>query len=82
MKIFDNNWSSPGDYSYSDTRWGWTAGGGVEWAFAPNWSIKAEYLYVDLGTFRVDDFTPDFFNLSQETDFKFHTLKAGINYKF
>jgi outer membrane immunogenic protein len=29
---------------------GWTAGIGVEWAFAPNWSVKAEYLYVDLGS--------------------------------
>jgi outer membrane immunogenic protein len=28
---------------------GWTAGGGVEWAFADNWTAKIEYLYVDLG---------------------------------
>src|SRR5262249_1210449 len=28
------------------TRTGWTVGGGVEYAFAPNWSAKAEYLYV------------------------------------
>jgi outer membrane protein OmpA-like peptidoglycan-associated protein/uncharacterized protein YhjY with autotransporter beta-barrel domain len=28
---------------------GWTAGGGWEWAFAPNLSLKGEYLYVDLG---------------------------------
>jgi len=27
---------------------GWTAGAGVEWGFAPNWSIKAEALYFDL----------------------------------
>jgi outer membrane immunogenic protein len=27
---------------------GWTAGGGVEWAFMPNWSAKVEYLYTDL----------------------------------
>lgn len=29
---------------------GWTAGGGVEWKFDQRWSIKAEYLYVDLGS--------------------------------
>lgn len=29
---------------------GWTAGGGVEWKFDRRWSIKAEYLYVDLGS--------------------------------
>jgi outer membrane immunogenic protein len=31
------------------TRVGWTIGGGLEWAFAPNWSAKAEYLYADFG---------------------------------
>jgi outer membrane immunogenic protein len=30
-------------------RFGWTLGGGIEWAFAPRWSVKAEYLRVDLG---------------------------------
>ncbi len=34
---------------YSDIRVGWTAGGGLEWMFAPNWSLKAEALYYDLG---------------------------------
>jgi outer membrane immunogenic protein len=28
---------------------GWTAGGGVEYAFDQGWSAKVEYLYVDLG---------------------------------
>jgi outer membrane immunogenic protein len=35
--------------SNDDTRVGWTVGGGGEWMIAPQWSIKAEYLYVDLG---------------------------------
>jgi len=34
----------------STTRLGWTAGGGVEWMFLKNWSVKAEYLYYDLGS--------------------------------
>ncbi len=34
---------------FSGTRTGWTAGGGLEWMFAPNWSAKVEYLYYDLG---------------------------------
>ncbi len=29
---------------------GWTLGAGIEWRFAPAWSVKAEYLYVDLGS--------------------------------
>jgi outer membrane immunogenic protein len=36
--------------SYSDTLVGWTAGGGLEWLFLPNWSAKVEYLYYDLGS--------------------------------
>jgi outer membrane immunogenic protein len=31
------------------TKFGWTAGAGAEWAFAPHWSVKAEYLFVNLG---------------------------------
>jgi len=35
--------------SNSTTRAGWTVGGGGEWMFSPNWSVKGEYLYYDLG---------------------------------
>jgi len=35
--------------STSNVRTGWAAGGGAEYQFAPQWSVKAEYLYVDLG---------------------------------
>jgi len=35
-------------FGFSNTRTGWTAGGGVEWMFAPRWSAKVEYLYADL----------------------------------
>lgn len=35
---------------FSGTRTGWTAGGGGEWMFAPNWSLRLEALYYDLGT--------------------------------
>jgi len=31
--------------SDSQTRTGWTIGAGLEWMFAPRWSLKAEYLY-------------------------------------
>lgn len=33
----------------SDT--GWAAGAGIEWAFAPNWSAKVEYVYADIDAF-------------------------------
>jgi hypothetical protein len=34
----------------TNTLTGWTVGAGLEWQFAPAWSVKAEYLYVDLGS--------------------------------
>lgn len=34
----------------SDTRFGWTAGGGFEWKLDRYWSAKLEYLHYDLGS--------------------------------
>lgn len=31
---------------FSDIKLGWTVGGGIEFAFAKNWNVGAEYLYV------------------------------------
>ncbi len=42
--------NTPFAWSSSDTKLGWTVGGGVEAALVGNWSWKAEYLYVDLGS--------------------------------
>jgi opacity protein-like surface antigen len=44
---------SGGSSFLSGARVGWTAGGGFEWMFMPNWSAKAEYLYYDLGAVNV-----------------------------
>ena len=33
---------------------GWTAGGGLEWMFMSNWSLKGEALYWDLGRMNVN----------------------------
>jgi outer membrane immunogenic protein len=71
-----------------DTRVGWVAGGGVEWAFAPNWSLKGEYQYIDLGkrTVTAPEFTaaglPTTFAISTEARTDFHTGRIGINYRF
>jgi outer membrane immunogenic protein len=35
--------------SAKGTRAGWTVGGGIEGALSNNWTVKAEYLYMDLG---------------------------------
>jgi outer membrane immunogenic protein len=34
----------------TNTQFGWTAGAGLEWAFADNWTAKVEYLFVDFIT--------------------------------
>jgi outer membrane immunogenic protein len=41
----------PGSSSFSSTRVGWTLGTGFEYAFAPNWTARAEYRYTDYGNF-------------------------------
>jgi len=67
----------PGVASNSDTKAGWTIGGGLEVKMDRNWSFKAEYLYVDLGQLSVATPTPikaDFENL--------HIVRGGLNYKF
>ncbi|BAT60482.1 OmpA-like transmembrane domain protein [Variibacter gotjawalensis] len=64
-----------GALSQTRTHTGYTFGGGMEYAFAPNWSAKIEYLYVDLGRE-----TYDAFATTARSDF--HTVRAGINYRF
>jgi outer membrane immunogenic protein len=48
-KVDQTDELGPGEISSSSVLVGWTAGGGAEWMFAPNWSLKAEYLYYNLG---------------------------------
>src|SRR5215475_1550157 len=65
------------------TRAGWTAGAGVEGLIAPNWTVKGEYLYVDLGTLNntfigVGAFAP-LLTRSHVTD---NIFRVGFNYKF
>jgi outer membrane immunogenic protein len=40
----------PLSLSESNFHHGWTVGAGVEWMFAPKWSVKFEYLYRDFGS--------------------------------
>ena len=63
---------------------GWTAGGGVEWGFAPNWSAKLEYLY-----FNVDSTSEYIYpccsggaDRRNELQSHSHNVRLGINYRF
>lgn len=62
---------------------GWTAGGGVEYAFTPAWSIKAEYLYSSLSGQNQQSWfnTPlSLNNVNNSTSW--NTIRAGVNYHF
>jgi outer membrane immunogenic protein len=70
----------------SATNIGWTAGAGVEWMLARNWTIKAEYLYVDLGRRSVTGVTVPsavpggvFTATSEQRE---HVARLGLNYSF
>ncbi len=77
--------------SQTDTRVGWTVGGGLEWMIAPHWSIKGEYLYYDLGhatldqTLTLNSTIPGHFvsaNISSDAQYKGSIARLGINYHF
>jgi outer membrane immunogenic protein len=60
-------------------RAGWTAGAGVETAFAPNWTAKLEYLYADLGHAQIFNVFP---GVPESVSFTANIVRAGINYRF
>ena len=79
----------------NNTRWGWVAGVGIEWMFAPNWSIKGEYQYIDLGsvtqtsTALVSSFdagagAPETEGViaTRRVNERFNTVRVGVNYHF
>ena len=68
-------------FTADDTRWGYTVGTGLEYAFSPAWSAKVEYDYANFGSKTVP-FTDQFGNVSNVSLWQdLHTVKAGVNYK-
>jgi opacity protein-like surface antigen len=73
----------------SDTRTGWTVGGGVEYALPYNWSIRSEYLFIKIPSYTT--FTPGIGNglvvAAMPTnltvaDINNHVWRAGLTYRF
>jgi outer membrane immunogenic protein len=79
LAVGDVETSVPGFPGHNETRAGWTAGGGLEVALTRNWSAKAEYLYVDLGSAACGAIDC---GLPTTTDFRSHVLRAGVNFRF
>jgi len=63
-----------GGLKESNTHVGWAAGAGMEVGLTPNWSAKAEYLFVDLSDQR--------YVLFANTGFESSILRLGVNYRF
>jgi outer membrane immunogenic protein len=83
-----NNFASSGE---SRTRSGWTAGGGVEWMFAPHWSAFLEGNYMDFGHKNVNVVDLAFPNnpcginnggCNFSPKFTATTVLVGVNYRF
>ncbi|WP_034492550.1 outer membrane protein [Afifella pfennigii] len=71
--------------STSDTEFGWTLGAGFEYAITDALSVKTDYAYVDLGDQTLYNAPLGLVagdNLNIEAETSFHTIKAGLSYRF
>lgn len=67
---------SSGEAMYS----GWTVGAGFEKRFLPQWSLKLEYLYTDLGN--KDLYEANVPGFPENVSYKLSSLRLGISYYF
>lgn len=81
----------PGNGKASDILVGYNIGGGAEWMFSPNWSLKSEVLYYNLGSmsFSGAGYTPSIDSGSNNSrtvvnqttgNFAGIIARAGLNY--
>lgn len=81
--------------SANDTQFGWVVGGGIEHALTEHWSLKAQYLHVDLGAISTTSrgscqtaCNPSFAAFQQlytgdhKATVTLDAVTAGINYRF
>jgi outer membrane immunogenic protein len=72
-------WDSLVSSEGSGFRAGWTAGVGVEGKITPQWSVKVEYLHVDLGSNHQFEVVP---GVPETVSFRADIFRAGVNYTF
>jgi outer membrane immunogenic protein len=87
-----SNYTFVGGSNKSQTLVGWNVGGGIEWMFMPNWSIKAEGIYWNMGNMTVPTATfaaaPDSYHVPLVTvgavrvNYQGVIARAGVNYHF
>jgi len=71
----------PFTFQGADNRYGWIVGGGVDWAFAPHWSMNVEYDYYHFGSGGIS-MTDQFTGLTGIVDVKqtVQVIKVGFNF--
>ena len=67
-----------------NTNTGWTAGAGIEWAFANNWTAKFEYDYVGLSdkSLTVTLLPPSVADTFSTNNRNVQMVTVGVNYLF
>lgn len=78
-----NGGATPFDtVTFSEWRWGWTAGFGTEWAWTPNLTLKSEVLYANFAdrehSYAFPGFGPATFTHSDAV----WISRVGLNYRF
>jgi outer membrane immunogenic protein len=64
-----------------ENRWGWTVGAGLEFALSPNWSLAAQYNYVDFGD-KERNFSGLAGAFNENIDQQLHIGTVRLNYRF
>lgn len=66
----------------SNSTWGWMTGAGIEYELTPHWTIRAEYNFLDFGTWErvtvTNGATANIFSITRTFDL----IKFGVNYRF
>lgn len=83
---YNFHFSQPGfgtNYTLTNsvTNAGWTLGGGVETRVADRWTVKVEYLYIDLGSQTINTVDNDGHPFTIENKIRDNIVRAGLNYK-
>lgn len=88
---FSDNFLGAGAYGHNsnkETKLGWVAGVGGEYALSDKWTLRAEYLYTDYGTLdtNANVHNPAFSTLNNalksSVDFKTQIFSVGLSYHF
>jgi outer membrane immunogenic protein len=69
-------------FSSNDTRWGWTAGFGTEYALAPGVSLTSDVLYLSFGDEEHTLNSPTFGRFRTKTDEEIWVARMGLNIRF